>query len=196
MIDPNCHSTTSIPNWPKGADTHKATPKQSTELQNAASLISQAVNASSNILNNTLVAPTLNSSASGSNNNLEGKVIESNTDMMELNGKMNQLIGMINRIKIFQIKIFLLFLLELVKIQSTQINHLQAEVSSMRKANPMTSTKSMSEFSFKLEMQLSKLMEQYLKRYENEHKKKLTAFMAGRFVKYYVWYLNLTLITT
>ncbi|XP_050322266.1 enhancer of mRNA-decapping protein 4 homolog isoform X3 [Bactrocera neohumeralis] len=161
LIAPKCHSTTSIPNWPKGSDTHKATPKQSTELQNAASLISQAVNASSNILNNNVGASTLNSTASGSNNNSEGKVIESNTDMMELNGKMNQLI-------------------ELVKIQSMQINHLQAEVSSMRKANPMTSTKSMSEFSFKLEMQLSKLMEQYLKRYENEHKKKLSAFMAGR----------------
>ncbi|XP_011207932.2 enhancer of mRNA-decapping protein 4 homolog isoform X3 [Bactrocera dorsalis] len=161
LIAPKCHSTTSIPNWPKGSDTRKATPKQSTELQNAASLISQAVNASSNILNNNVGASTLNSTVSGSNNNSEGKVIESNTDMMELNGKMNQLI-------------------ELVKIQSMQINHLQAEVSSMRKANPMTSTKSMSEFSFKLEMQLSKLMEQYLKRYENEHKKKLSAFMAGR----------------
>lgn len=77
-------------------------------------------------------------------------------------------------------------LLELVKIQSMQINHLQGEVASMRKANPMTSTKSMSEFSFKLEMQLSKLMEQYLKRYENEHTKKLSAFLAGRFVNYYV----------
>ncbi|XP_054082484.1 enhancer of mRNA-decapping protein 4 homolog isoform X3 [Zeugodacus cucurbitae] len=160
LIAPKCHSTTSIPNWPKVADTHKTTPKHSTELQNAASLISQAVNASSNILTNNLVAPTLISTNSGGNN-FENKVVESNTDLKELNGKMNQLI-------------------ELVKIQSMQINHLQAEVASMRKANPMTSTKSMSEFSFKLEMQLSKLMEQYLKRYENEHTKKLSAFMAGR----------------
>lgn len=160
LIAPKCHSTTSIPNWPKVADTHKTTPKHSTELQNAASLISQAVNASSNLLTNNLVAPTLISTNSGGNN-FENKVVESNTDLKELNGKMNQLI-------------------ELVKIQSMQINHLQAEVASMRKANPMTSTKSMSEFSFKLEMQLSKLMEQYLKRYENEHTKKLSAFMAGR----------------
>lgn len=109
LIAPKSHSTTSISNWPKVADTHKTTPKHSTELQNAASLISQAVNASSNIFNNNLVAPTLNSTNSVSNNNLEGKVIESNTDLMELNGKMNQLIGIINQIKMFQIKIFLCY---------------------------------------------------------------------------------------
>ncbi|XP_017495092.1 PREDICTED: enhancer of mRNA-decapping protein 4 homolog, partial [Rhagoletis zephyria] len=157
-----CHSTTNITNWPKVPELPKATTKQSTELQNAAHLISQAVNASSgNNLNNSHAAPNLISINSSNNGNLEGAGSKSNTDLTELNGKINELI-------------------ELAKMQSMQINNLQAEISSMKKANPMSSTKSMSEFSFKLEMQLSKLMEQYLKRYENEHKKKLTAFMAGR----------------
>ncbi|XP_054741449.1 enhancer of mRNA-decapping protein 4 homolog isoform X1 [Anastrepha obliqua] len=157
-----CHSTSSIPNWPKVPEMHKSATKHSTELQNAANLISQAVSASSgNNLNNSHVAPNLISTNSSSNGNLQGMGGGSNTEFSELNGKISQLI-------------------DLVKAQSMQINNLQAEVASMKKANPMASTKSMSEFSFKLEMQLSKLMEQYLKRYENEHKKKLAAFMAGR----------------
>lgn len=40
--------------------------------------------------------------------------------------------------------------------------------------------KSVNELAYKIEMQLSKLMEQYLKRYENEHKKKLTEFLHAR----------------
>ncbi|XP_012157924.1 enhancer of mRNA-decapping protein 4 homolog [Ceratitis capitata] len=159
---PKCHSTTSISNWSKMTDMQKCSSKHSAELKNAAHLMSQVINVTSaNNLNNSLVAPTIISTNSNSNGNLESTGIESSTDLTELNGKMDQLI-------------------ELVKMQSIQINNLQEEVASMKKTNPLASTKSMSEFSFKLEMQLSKLMEQYLKRYENEHKKKLAAFMAGR----------------
>lgn len=68
----------------------------------------------------------------------------------------------------------------MVKIQSVQINSLQDEIVELKKANPLSTSKNMTELSFKLEMQLSKLMEQYLKRYESEHKQKLSAFLAGR----------------
>lgn len=40
--------------------------------------------------------------------------------------------------------------------------------------------KNVNQLAYKIEMQLSKLMEQYLKRYENEHKKKLNEFLAAR----------------
>ncbi|XP_067625151.1 enhancer of mRNA-decapping protein 4 homolog isoform X2 [Eurosta solidaginis] len=159
---PKCNSTTNVQNWPKVPEMQKVVTKHSTELQNAANLISQAVNTSSaNNLNNIHTVPSLINPNNGSTDNLAAQVADSHLDLTEINGKINELI-------------------DLVKMQSVQINNLQVELTNMKKANPMASTKSMSEFSFKLEMQLSKLMEQYLKRYENEHKKKLTAFMAGR----------------
>ena len=68
----------------------------------------------------------------------------------------------------------------MVQLQSRQINSLQREITELKIANPAGSEKSMSEFAFKLDMQLSKLLETYLERYEVEHNKRLAAFMAGR----------------
>lgn len=78
---------------------------------------------------------------------------------------------------------------DLVKAQSLQLHKLEHEVSKIQQqqqqlqpssgATPLQ-PKSMHELAYKIEMQLSKLMEQYLKRYENEHKKKLTEFLHAR----------------
>lgn len=67
-------------------------------------------------------------------------------------------------------------------MQSIQINSLQNEIADIKKGNPFSSEKGMTDYAFKLEMQLSKLLEKYLKRYETEHNKKLNAFMAGRYL--------------
>lgn len=83
--------------------------------------------------------------------------------------------------------------LELVKAQSLQLNKLEHEINKVQQQQqqqllqqPSGSTaaalqpKSVNELAYKIEMQLSKLMEQYLKRYENEHKKKLAEFLHAR----------------
>lgn len=76
-------------------DMQKCSSKHSAELKNAAHLMSQVINVTSaNNLNNSLVAPTIISTNSNSNGNLESTGIESSTDLTELNGKMDQLIGM------------------------------------------------------------------------------------------------------
>ena len=75
--------------------------------------------------------------------------------------------------------VFLIFS-DLVKMQSIQINSLQSEVSELKKMNTNFKSKNMTELSYKLEMHLSKLMEKYLLRYETEHNRKLSSFLAGR----------------
>lgn len=65
-------------------------------------------------------------------------------------------------------------------MQSIQISSLQNEVSELKKVNGNFSPKNMTEFGYKLEMQLSKLMEKYLLRYETEHNRKLSKFLAGK----------------
>lgn len=65
-------------------------------------------------------------------------------------------------------------------MQSVQINNLQMEVAEMKKTNPTIAQKNMTEFGFKLEIQLSKLMETYLMRYETEHNRKLSSFLMGK----------------
>lgn len=76
------------------------------------------------------------------------------------------------------------FYSELVKTQSQQLNKLEHEVAKLQlqqsNASNASSMQRVNELAYKLEMQLSKLMEQYLKRYENEHKRKLTEFLLAR----------------
>ncbi|KAH8412358.1 hypothetical protein KR009_001463 [Drosophila setifemur] len=172
----------------------------SAELQNAAQIMSQVVQNT----NNGNVPPTLgggsntsggninNSVGSNSNNNTASTLNTSNssTNAMgegdgpegkrELNAKID-------------------LLLDLVKAQSKQLNKLEQEVSKLNKQQQQQQAaalavsamqtsnkeasldpKTVNQLAYKIEMQLSKLMEQYLKRYENEHKKKLTEFLAAR----------------
>ncbi|KAM7354487.1 enhancer of mRNA-decapping protein 4 homolog Ge-1 isoform 1-T2 [Cochliomyia hominivorax] len=161
--------TATTTNWQKVSDVPKVSNKHSAELQNAANLISQAVNASSmSNLSNSHLAPTLGNTGSNSNSNNNNIVPNSinniANDLSEINGKINELI-------------------DLVKMQSLQINSLQIEVSELKKANGTIKPKSMTEFGYKLEMQLSKLMEKYLLRYETEHNRKLSTFLAGKDVQ-------------
>ncbi|KAL9922946.1 enhancer of mRNA-decapping protein 4 homolog isoform X1 [Glossina fuscipes] len=158
------NSSTTV-NWPKIPDVPKvANTKHSAELQNAANLISQAVNASSvSSLSNSHLAPNL-----GSTNSSNAATMPSNcvtvtaSDLNEMNMKMTELI-------------------DLVKMQTIQINNLQKEVTDLKNLDDIATTnKNISEYPFKLEMQLTKMLEQYLKRYEIEHKRKLAAFMAER----------------
>ncbi|XP_055837363.1 enhancer of mRNA-decapping protein 4 homolog isoform X5 [Episyrphus balteatus] len=86
---------------------------------------------------------------------------EPNNDLSDINMKMSKI-------------------LDLVQKQSVQIKILQNEINELKEGNATNTYKDMKDFSFKVEMQLSKLMESYLKRYENEHKKKLSAFLAGK----------------
>ncbi|XP_017059250.2 enhancer of mRNA-decapping protein 4 homolog [Drosophila ficusphila] len=163
--------------------------KNSAALQNAAQIMSQAVqntnngnvpptlgggnnnntSVGSNSNNNT--ATTLNTSNSSSKNNAGGSGDDSNG-----NGELNAKIEL---------------LLDLVKAQSKQLNKLEHEVTKLQKqqetvvaqqSKPDASldAKNVNQLAYKIEMQLSKLMEQYLKRYENEHKRKLTEFLAAR----------------
>lgn len=65
-------------------------------------------------------------------------------------------------------------------MQSAQITSLQSEVSELKKASGSMKQKNITELGYKLEMQLSKLMEKYLIRYETEHNRKLSSFLAGK----------------
>ncbi|ALC38616.1 Ge-1 [Drosophila busckii] len=79
---------------------------------------------------------------------------------------------------------------DLMKTQSLQLNKLELEVGKLQQQQKQqhassSSTKALqpknvNELAYKIEMQLSKLMEQYLKRYENEHQKKLNEFLQVR----------------
>lgn len=84
-----------------------------------------------------------------------------NNDLVDINLKMNKI-------------------LDLVQKQSVQIKILQNEIVELKENNASNTYKDMKDFSYKVETQLSKLLETYLKRYENEHKKKLSTFLAGK----------------
>ncbi|KAH8335925.1 hypothetical protein KR074_007164 [Drosophila pseudoananassae] len=169
----------------------------STELQNAAQIMSQVVqntnngnvpptlgggninsaNSNSNAVvgnsTNNNTALTLNTSNSSSDNTAISGACEGSNGNGELNSKIDQLI-------------------DLVKAQSKQINKLEKEVTNLQqqqqqilmvqptKPDASLEPKNVNQLAYKIEMQLSKLMEQYLKRYENEHKKKLNEFLAAR----------------
>ncbi|KAH8249504.1 hypothetical protein KR032_010090 [Drosophila birchii] len=169
----------------------------SAELQNAAQIMSQAVQntnngnvpptlggGSNNNNNNTSVgsnsnnntASTLNTSNSSSSNNNATNVAGVAGEGSNTNGELNAKIEL---------------LLDLVKAQSKQLNKLEHEVTKLQKQQQVSAAsnskpdasldpKNVNQLAYKIEMQLSKLMEQYLKRYENEHKKKLTEFLAAR----------------
>lgn len=197
----------------------------SAELQNAAQIMSQAVqntnngnvpptlggghnnntSVGSNSNNNT--ATTLSTSNTSSSNNAGGTCVDS-SGTGELNAKMELLIGKWLWSSIRNFKYFILkeawwrnvlqiltishkLFADLVKAQSKQINKLENEVNKLQKQQEAAAAlhskqdtslepKNLSQLAYKIEMQLSKLMEQYLKRYENEHKKKLTEFLAAR----------------
>lgn len=197
----------------------------SAELQNAAQIMSQAVqntnngnvpptlggghnnntSVGSNSNNNT--ATTLSTSNTSSSNNAGGTCVDS-SGTGELNAKMELLIGEWLWSSIRNFKYFILkeawwrnvlqiltishkLFADLVKAQSKQINKLENEVNKLQKQQEAAAAlhskqdtslepKNLSQLAYKIEMQLSKLMEQYLKRYENEHKKKLTEFLAAR----------------
>ncbi|KAH8263089.1 hypothetical protein KR044_004321 [Drosophila immigrans] len=174
-------------NWLPDASSSSKLPttatKKSAELQNAAQIMSQAVQHK----NNGNVPPTLGGSSSsantsGSNNNTSSTLNSSNNSShnatienaagnAEMNAKLEQL-------------------LDLVKAQSQQINKLEHEVSKLQlqQQQPGSSgskaavlqPKTVNELAYKIEMQLCKLMEQYLKRYENEHKRRLAEFLHER----------------
>lgn len=191
-------------NWPKVPDVPKvSTSKHSAELQNAANLISQAVNASSmSNLSGSHIAPTLGTTSCSNimqNDNVDNAA---GTDLGEINMKMNELIGKLrkylnvhrmrasnafkrasNAFKSFKNALYLTTFSDLIKMQSVQINNLQKEIADMKKTNPAVAQKNMTELGFKLEMQLSKMMETYLMRYETEHNRKLSTFLMGRYVE-------------
>ncbi|EDW71758.2 uncharacterized protein Dwil_GK22271, partial [Drosophila willistoni] len=180
-------------------------PKKSAELQNAAQIMSQAVQHK----NNGNVPPTLggNTSSSSSNNNTNTSVSSNsnNNTVTTLNSSnasnsSHNATAIVSGAKVDQhssgsseTNAKLDQLLELVKAQSQQLNKLENEVATLQlqqqqmaaKTDPNSSVassepKTVNQLAYKIEMQLSKLMEQYLKRYENEHKKKLAEFLQAR----------------
>ncbi|XP_033172686.1 enhancer of mRNA-decapping protein 4 homolog [Drosophila mauritiana] len=160
----------------------------SAELQNAAQIMSQAVQNT----NNGNVPPTLGgghinntSVGSNSNNNTATTLSTSNTSSNNAAGACDGSSGT------EELNAKMELLIDLVKAQSKQINKLENEVNKLQKQQEAAvalhskqdtslEPKNLSQLAYKIEMQLSKLMEQYLKRYENEHKKKLTEFLAAR----------------
>lgn len=70
---------------------------------------------------------------------------------------------------------------EIARLQKQQqVSQAVAVPAASSKPDTSLDPKNVNQLAYKIEMQLSKLMEQYLKRYENEHKKKLTEFLAAR----------------
>ncbi|XP_068150298.1 enhancer of mRNA-decapping protein 4 homolog [Drosophila tropicalis] len=181
-------------------------PKKSAELQNAAQIMSQAVQHK----NNGNVPPTLggNTSSSSSSNNNTNTSVSSNSNnntVTTLNSSnasnsSHNATAIVSGVKVDQhssgsseTNAKLDQLLGLVKAQSQQLNKLENEVATLQlqqqqmaaKTDPNSSSaslepKTVNQLAYKIEMQLSKLMEQYLKRYENEHKKKLAEFLQAR----------------
>ncbi|XP_022214740.2 enhancer of mRNA-decapping protein 4 homolog [Drosophila obscura] len=169
--------------------------KKSAELQNAAQIMSQAVQHK----NNGNVPPTLggggniNSTSVGSNsNNNTGTTLNTSNSSSHNAGEGDSTAGGNAELND---KIDLL--LDLVKAQSKQLNKLENEVSKLQQQQQQTAAvaaaavqpvksdaslepKNVNQLAYKIEMQLSKLMEQYLKRYENEHSKKLSEFLLAR----------------
>lgn len=77
-------------------------------------------------------------------------------------------------------------LLETIQTQNCQIAELRNEVADLKKSHstgtaaPSSSAANVDLNLQKIEVRLSKLIEEYLVRYEREHNKKLDAFVAGR----------------
>ncbi|KAH8279887.1 hypothetical protein KR054_009471 [Drosophila jambulina] len=169
----------------------------SAELQNAAQIMSQAVQNT----NNGNVPPTLGGGSSNNNNNSSSVGSNSNNNTASTlntsnssNNATNAGVAADGSNGNGELNAKIELLLDLVKAQSKQLNKLEHEVTKLQKQQQVAATvpaasskpdasldpKNVNQLAYKIEMQLSKLMEQYLKRYENEHKKKLTEFLAAR----------------
>ncbi|XP_017854699.1 enhancer of mRNA-decapping protein 4 homolog isoform X2 [Drosophila busckii] len=145
--------------------------KKSAELQNAAQIMSQAVQHKHKNNGNGNVPPTLGNSSANNSSSSNSSSSPSDHINPELDAKLDQI-------------------LDLMKTQSLQLNKLELEVGKLQQQQKQqhassSSTKALqpknvNELAYKIEMQLSKLMEQYLKRYENEHQKKLNEFLQVR----------------
>lgn len=73
-------------------------------------------------------------------------------------------------------------MLEIIQTQNCQISELRNEIIGL-KQNRADGDESLKVEANKIEIRLSKLIEEYLIRYEREHNKKLEAFIGGRCVK-------------
>lgn len=73
-------------------------------------------------------------------------------------------------------------MLEIIQTQSCQISELRSEIIGL-KQNRVDGDESLKVEANKIEIRLSKLIEEYLIRYEREHNKKLEAFIGGRWDK-------------
>lgn len=72
-------------------------------------------------------------------------------------------------------------MLEIIQTQNCQISELRNEIIGL-KQNRTEGEDLLKVEANKIEIRLSKLIEEYLIRYEREHNKKLEAFVTGRFV--------------
>lgn len=72
-------------------------------------------------------------------------------------------------------------MLEIIQTQNCQISELRNEIIGL-KQNRTEGEDLLKVEANKIEIRLSKLIEEYLIRYEREHNKKLEAFISGRFV--------------
>lgn len=70
-------------------------------------------------------------------------------------------------------------MLEIIQTQNCQISELRNEIIGL-KQNRAEASDSLKVEANKIEIRLSKLIEEYLIRYEREHNKKLEAFITGR----------------
>lgn len=70
-------------------------------------------------------------------------------------------------------------MLEIIQTQNCQISELRNEIIGL-KQNRVEGNESLKVEANKIEIRLSKLIEEYLIRYEREHHKKLEAFITGR----------------
>lgn len=71
-------------------------------------------------------------------------------------------------------------ILRLMQAQSFEITDLRSQVAELEKSRIIDNTEN-NQFAQKIETRLSKMLGEYLIRYEREHSKKLEAFMTGRY---------------
>lgn len=85
-------------------------------------------------------------------------------------------------------------LMEIIQTQNCQLSELRSEVIELKKshsnvaATTSKSTPNAEVNTQKLELRLSRLIEEYLIRYEREHSKRLETFLIARFVFVIEWH--------
>lgn len=77
---------------------------------------------------------------------------------------------------------------ETIQTQNCQISELRSEILTLRQTR-IEETNKFDALGTKIEYNLSKMLENYLNRYEREHNKKLEAFLTGRYGKYLIFAL-------